>query len=393
MIRKSISFALLLIIPALADAQNRSIDFEHSDFAAVLAKAKKENKLIYIDCYTTWCGPCKWMANNVFTNDTVADFYNKNFVNAKIDMEKGEGIEIAKRYGIQAYPTNLYVNGDGVQVYRMCGSMASKEFVLNGSNALLPANQLSVIEEKFSGGKTSPQNARSYFEVLEQGCQTYADPVEKYFSNQPESELTSRENWIIFLKYVTDFQSKSFDRFQANKSKFSALYTSDSVNMKLEEVLANGMWGALQNKDVKEFERIKNLIKKSDTKKSKEIVLSGDMAFAFQNKDWKNYALYAAEFITNFASENANELNSVAWTFYQQVTETKMLEKAATWAKKATELDANYAYYDTYAAVLYKLGKKSEAKSAAEKSISLAKESGADSKETEELLKKIDALK
>ena len=85
-------------------SQNRSIEFNHSAWSEILAQAKKENKMIYVDCYTSWCGPCKWMAKNVFTNDTVADFYNTNFINAKIDMEVGEGIELAKKYDIRAYP-------------------------------------------------------------------------------------------------------------------------------------------------------------------------------------------------------------------------------------------------------------------------------------------------
>src|SRR3954471_13635384 len=91
-------FLTVIFLASAALAQNRSIEFDHGTFAELLARAKKENKMIYIDCYTSWCGPCKWMAKNVFTNDTVADFYNNNFVNAKIDMEKGEGIELAQKY-------------------------------------------------------------------------------------------------------------------------------------------------------------------------------------------------------------------------------------------------------------------------------------------------------
>lgn len=94
--------AILLFSAFFAFAQNREIHFEHTAWKEILAKAKKENKLIMVDAFTTWCGPCKWMAKNTFTNDTVADFYNSKFVNAKIDMEKGEGLDIAKQYEVQA---------------------------------------------------------------------------------------------------------------------------------------------------------------------------------------------------------------------------------------------------------------------------------------------------
>ena len=74
-----LKLTLLLSAAAIASpgtAQNREIKFEQGNWAGILEKAKKENKIIYLDCYTTWCGPCKWMAKNVFTNDTAADFYN-----------------------------------------------------------------------------------------------------------------------------------------------------------------------------------------------------------------------------------------------------------------------------------------------------------------------------
>src|SRR5690606_25367863 len=103
-------------------SQNRSIEFETGTFSEILGKAKAENKLVFIDAYTTWCGPCKWMSKNIFTNDTVADYFNSNFINAKIDMEKGEGIYIAKKYDVRCYPNLLFVDGDGNIVHRTAGA-------------------------------------------------------------------------------------------------------------------------------------------------------------------------------------------------------------------------------------------------------------------------------
>lgn len=121
-------------------AQHRSITFEHTSFKEIKAKALKENKLIFIDAYTSWCGPCKRMAREVFTNDTVADYYNKNFVNAKIDMEKGEGVDIAKQYDVRCYPNLLFVDGNGNIVHRVAGGMSPKEFIALGEETKTPEN-------------------------------------------------------------------------------------------------------------------------------------------------------------------------------------------------------------------------------------------------------------
>ena len=74
-----------------------------------------------MDAYTTWCGPCKRMAAEVFTEPEVGRFYNENFINVKIDMEKGEGIELARQYDVYAYPTLLFINGEGELVHRGLG--------------------------------------------------------------------------------------------------------------------------------------------------------------------------------------------------------------------------------------------------------------------------------
>ena len=88
--KKIILFIIVLVVVTVsAVAQNRNINFEQTkEWKKIVKKAKKEKKLIFVDCYTTWCGPCKMLARDVFTKDEVADFFNAHFVNAKFDMEK-----------------------------------------------------------------------------------------------------------------------------------------------------------------------------------------------------------------------------------------------------------------------------------------------------------------
>ena len=89
----------------------------------VMSKALKEKKVIFIDCFTTWCGPCKKMTAEVFTDSSVATYFNKQFVNLKLDMEKGEGPEMAAKYGVYEYPTLLFVNDKGEVLLRLIGYM------------------------------------------------------------------------------------------------------------------------------------------------------------------------------------------------------------------------------------------------------------------------------
>ena len=88
------------------------IKFFEPNLAKALQEAKKQNKLVFIDAYTTWCGPCRMLKQNTFTDKAVGEFFNKNFINIALDMEKGEGLAFAAKYQIVAYPTLLIINAD-----------------------------------------------------------------------------------------------------------------------------------------------------------------------------------------------------------------------------------------------------------------------------------------
>ncbi|MEO6681457.1 MAG: thioredoxin family protein [Ginsengibacter sp.] len=118
------------------EINTRKISFENGDWKALLAKAKKENKLIFLDAYTEWCRPCIQMAKDVFTLNNVADFYNEGFINVTMDMEKGEGPELAKKYKIRAYPTFLFVDGEGNLIHTASGYKEAPAFIEVGKSAL-----------------------------------------------------------------------------------------------------------------------------------------------------------------------------------------------------------------------------------------------------------------
>ncbi|MCW3084803.1 MAG: thiol:disulfide interchange protein [Bacteroidetes bacterium] len=384
---------LATVIASPGTAQNREIKFEQGNWASILEKAKKENKTIYLDCYTTWCGPCKWMAKNVFTNDTVADFYNSSFITVEMDMEKGEGKDLAVKYGIRAYPTMLYLSPSGDMLHRTCGSTTVQHFVENGKDALDPAKQLATATKKFNNGNTDAVFASAYFAMLENGCQGHDEELKNYFGNQKESDLTSRNNWNIMYNYLTDYSSPQFTYLEKNKEIFAKLYTADSVQGKINSVYSGGLLQAIRKKDDAGYQVLKTKIKTADNAGSEKIILEADMKLYQRNADWKNYATVAVAYANKYANDNANMLNSLAWTFYEQISDKNMLAEAEKWAKRATEIQNVYAYADTYAAVLYKSGKKDLAKKAAENAIELAKKSGDDYKETQELLQKINQMK
>lgn len=105
------------------------IQFVDLPWAKVLEKAKKEKKIIFFDAYASWCGPCKAMQKNVFTQSEVGAFFNANFINVKKDMEIGEGPQLASRYPIEGYPTLFFIDGNGKVVTSHLGGLDASGLV------------------------------------------------------------------------------------------------------------------------------------------------------------------------------------------------------------------------------------------------------------------------
>ena len=134
--KKIISLILLVFTGSISMAQG--IKFEQGQLKDAIDKARTKNKLVFVDVYTIWCGPCKQMSKNVFPLDDVGAFFNANFISYKLDAEdvKFNGPELAKKYEVKGYPAYLFLNGQGQIVYKSGGAMPAETFINIGRAAL-----------------------------------------------------------------------------------------------------------------------------------------------------------------------------------------------------------------------------------------------------------------
>jgi thiol:disulfide interchange protein len=103
----------------------------------MLAQAKSLKKILFVDVYTTWCGPCKWMDANTFQDTSVSEKFNKTFLNYKVDGDSFEGVNVGIIYRVDSYPTYLFIAPNGKVIHRIEGTMSPEglvqeaDFVLN----------------------------------------------------------------------------------------------------------------------------------------------------------------------------------------------------------------------------------------------------------------------
>ena len=114
-----------------------AFNFVQSDnLSSVLKKAERENKLVFVDVYTTWCLPCKMMDQDVFTHQATADIFNKDYISYKVDAEKNNGLIIAFNYDVIEYPTLLFLDTKGKVLERKEGAAYHTELLALAKSAL-----------------------------------------------------------------------------------------------------------------------------------------------------------------------------------------------------------------------------------------------------------------
>lgn len=156
-------FAGFLLVVALASpaALARAEELvpwdQAGDFGSVLTRAKKAKRLIFVDFYATWCGPCKMMDRTVYSDSLVAR-ESARFINRKIDAEKGEGIALARDYRVTAYPTLLIVDASGNEMAREVGYRPADRFRMFLEDTRTGRGSITSIEKLIAKGSDSFEN-------------------------------------------------------------------------------------------------------------------------------------------------------------------------------------------------------------------------------------------
>ncbi|MEG2277424.1 MAG: thioredoxin family protein [Odoribacter sp.] len=239
MIKKIILFVLTLFITATAFSQG--IRFEQLSYQKALAKAKTENKPIFIDCHASWCEPCKKMAAQVFSLRKIGEYFNTHFINVKYDIEK-EGKGIAEEFKISSVPTFLLINPDGELLYRLVGTYESDVFLEKIIRGCDVKNSLTYQEEKYKNGKMNASEFRDYILTRMDAGQTehLEELFEKLFSILSDEEKATSECWSLFSHSgLSPIGSKYFDYLCQHKAAFEKNIGKEKVNTYLYQMYQN----------------------------------------------------------------------------------------------------------------------------------------------------------
>jgi len=389
---------LFISTPSIVYAQNRSIHFEEGSWRDIQKKAAKENKLIFLDAFASWCGPCKWMAKNVFTNDTVADYFNSHFVCAKIDMEIGEGKDIAKQLQVHAYPNLLFTDATGNMVHRSVGSRPVQEFIALAEDAQNSEKAYSTLLKKYEQGIRTPEFMLAFLRATEDAGLDTKAPTNAYFATIKDREILKPFNWSILYNYLDDMNNLKFKYLLNNLEKFETIYTKDSVSACIYRVYEDTCNRIIRNPKANKqsYFALKENIQKSKFRESGKLLAYTDLAYYRSQNDWEQYATSAENIILHYLPENKEQqleqINSICWTIFEKVSSEKILTKSLVWGDALLK-SSEAPYMDTYANILFKLGKKQDAIQTEEKVIALLKTKPASGFTVEDAEKTLEGFK
>ena len=248
------------------------INFLDLSLKEALDKAAAENKLVFLDAYTDWCGPCKLMNQTVLREEKVCDYVNKNFVSIKMNAEKGEGPEAVRKYMISAYPTYMLIEPDGSLRHKFTGgTKTGEEFVGKLSEGMLDDVAVGLLESKYKAGNCSKDLVLKYINALMNvGNFIKANEVAStWFGSLPDNEKTGKDYWFIYESPALTFDgSDNFKYILDHKKQFYKNVGNESVDKKIIDVfgksLENIYIGRKKNATINDVKLIRQAIIDSD---------------------------------------------------------------------------------------------------------------------------------
>jgi thiol-disulfide isomerase/thioredoxin len=222
-------FGIIGIYTSLINAQG--IQFFEGTWKDALDKAAKEEKILFVDAFAQWCGPCKSMAKNVFTKSEVGDFFNKNFINLKLDMETPDGRTFGDKYPVSAYPTLFFLDSKGKVIKKVVGGQQAEGLINHGKDALKNNDTSIDLAKEYEKGNRDIAFMTKYIKSLNTAGKPSMKIANDYLNSNPE--ISEEQKLLFIFEAATEADSKLFETIIENKEKVIKLVSKETFEEKI----------------------------------------------------------------------------------------------------------------------------------------------------------------
>lgn len=256
-ISRIISIIAIAVVPCIPVMRADGIAFESLTLPEAQAKAAEEGKLVFVDCYTPTCGPCKYMARNIFPLDTCGAYMNPRFVSVMKDLEAEENRYIARDYNVRIYPTFLLVRPDGSLYYRIEGGAVKQpeKFITRVENAL----RLGDMNARYDKGERSVEFVSEYIKAIGKNEPARQRRVlDEYIPTLSATQVASPEVWSC-IDRITSTDCAAFRHIFGLISEIAPICGKDVAGGALLRVYTNEFNNKKMSPDIDFRPRIADL--------------------------------------------------------------------------------------------------------------------------------------
>lgn len=380
MTRSILSF-LIALTAITINAQG--IEFVDLTWQEAIEQAKEENKLLFVDSYAKWCGPCKRMAREEFVKAEVGDVYNTNFVNLKLDMETKNGRTFDAKYPVTAYPTMFFLNGDGEVVKKVRGGKKASQLITMAKDVLKSYDNSGQFKEKYDKGDRSYEVVYGYVKALNLASKPSLKISNDYLKSNPE--ITAEQRVKFLFAAVVDADSRVFDLMVKEKKEVIRLETEKAFNSKIRTACHNTVMKAIEFETEslldEALEKVKHL-----TKNAELYALECKMDYHSNIKNPNEFGKAAKAASKIYAKEDPEKLKKLVQAIQRSFKkDDKLVKQSVEFAKKYYKKTKTIESTMVYAKTLISVAKYDDAIDLLKKEIKEAKEKGEATKSLEML--------
>jgi hypothetical protein len=281
------------------------------------------------------------------------------------------------KYKVRAFPTYLFFSPEGKLVHRAVGSSPAEIFIAKGADALNPDKQYYVLLDQYKAGNKDPDFLRKLAYSSQEAYDTENMNIvgNEYLSTQ--KDLLTKDNIEFLDRFTNASKDIGFAVIMKNPAKFDEVKGAGAATKKISEIIKQEeLFPVLFKRDAKgtpDWDKLSATVKSKYPAYAKEVILGGKVAYYQRKADWVNFQTAVMAYMKDYSNNvSTHELNNFAWAVFEHCKDMTCVKEALEWSKRSFKDNNDPMFIDTYANLLYKLGKKEEAIVWEEKAGSLA---------------------
>lgn len=384
------SIIALLIAVLTLPAFGQGIDFYEGDWKDALAEAEKSEKLVFVDAYAEWCGPCKRMAKTTFVDQSVGDFFNANFINLKIDMEKGHGLTFRQDYPVSAFPTLMFLNGKGEIILKTTGAKDVAKIIDFAKKAMGMDDRSGDYEVAYEEGKRDFDLVYKYVQALNKVGKPSSKIVNDYLRSKPS--ISDDQMTKFLLAAVTEADSKAFEELIKRKGNAEKLSDKEAVKKTIVDACKKTVSKAVEYESEFLLTEAQNKMRSTYKSDAKAFEYESKLTY-YKGLGYTDMYLETVEdYCNKVIKKDADAINEIAVDISKNMNKNKKaLTIAEGLAKKASKQGEKADHYITYAQILNLNEKSEDALKAAKKALEITKDNNEPTKNIEGFIKYLEA--